>query len=100
MYIVRLSLFCVAALLVNGAYAKDFSDTAGASAKTAEFTVSTPQVRDYRVGTLQDEAGELRQQTSRGLHDDGQWVRISDPAETETGNREPRPADSTPRWVF
>lgn len=94
MYIVRLSLFCAAAFLVNGAYAKDFSNAAGASAKTAEFTVSTPQVRDYRV------AGELRQQSAPSTRDDGQWLRISDPGETDIANREPRPADNSPRWVF
>ena len=32
--------------------------------------------------------------------DDAQWLRISDEGETATANREPRPANSTPRWVF
>ncbi|TRO21845.1 hypothetical protein EQ828_14620, partial [Ectopseudomonas mendocina] len=54
MNIVRVSLFCVAALLVNGAYAKDFSGSAGAIAKTAEFTLSNSPVWESRVAAQQD----------------------------------------------
>lgn len=100
MYLVRLSLFCAAALLVNGAYANDFSDASGASARTAELTVATPQVRDYRVGAMQDKAGELRQPSARRAGDDAQWVRIADQGKAASAKRELRPADNTPRWVF
>ncbi|TRO10155.1 hypothetical protein EQ829_21920, partial [Ectopseudomonas mendocina] len=34
------------------------------------------------------------------IGDDAQWLRISDDGETGTANRKPRPANSTPRWVF
>ncbi|TRO18531.1 hypothetical protein EQ836_08875, partial [Ectopseudomonas mendocina] len=59
MNIVRVSLFCVAALLVNGAYAKDFSGSAGAIAKTAEFTLSNSPVWESRVAAQQDGSAEL-----------------------------------------
>jgi hypothetical protein len=100
MHTVRLSLFCAAALLVNGAYATDFTGSAGAGAKTAELTVSTSLVSDTRTSALLEGFGELRQQASRAAREDGQWLRISDQGETDTATREPRPADSTPRWVF
>ncbi|ARS46976.1 MULTISPECIES: hypothetical protein [Pseudomonadaceae] len=95
MYLVRLSLFCVATLLVNGAYANDFIGSAGASARTADLTVSNAQSRE----SASAEQRELSQSSgSRRAQDDAQWLRISD--ETDTANREPRPAVSTPRWVF
>lgn len=100
MNIIRLSLFCVAALLVNGAYAKDFSGSADAIAKTAEFTLSNSPVWESRTGMPQEGPAELSQQTIRSVDDDAQWLRISDEGETGTANREPRPATSTPRWVF
>ncbi|RRV25075.1 hypothetical protein EGJ23_16800 [Pseudomonas sp. o96-267] len=103
MNIVRVSLFCVAALLVNGAYAKDFSGSAGAIAKTAEFTLSNSPVWESRVAAQQDGSAELSAQPTRAvgaIGDDAQWLRISDDGETGTANREPRPANSTPRWVF
>jgi hypothetical protein len=103
MNIVRLSLFCVAALLVNGAYAKDFTGSAGATAKTAEFTTSNSPVWESRVGARQDGSAELRSQPTRAvgaIGDDAQWLRISDDGDTDTANREPRPANSTQRWVF
>ncbi|MDU9408782.1 hypothetical protein RTH74_14365 [Pseudomonas sp. zfem001] len=103
MNIVRVSLFCVAALLVNGAYAKDFSGSAGAIAKTAEFTLSNSPVWESRVAAQQDGLAELPAQPTRAvgaIGDDAQWLRISDDGETGTANREPRPANSTPRWVF
>ncbi|MFV9682177.1 hypothetical protein ACNFD4_05710 [Pseudomonas sp. NY15367] len=100
MHIVRLSLFCVAALLVNGAYAKDFSGSAGAIAKTAEFTLSNSPVWESRVGAQQDGSAELRKQSVHSVGDDAKWLRISDDGATDTANREPRPANSTPRWVF
>ena len=103
MNIVRVSLFCVAAWLVNGAYAKDFSDSAGAIAKTAEFTLSNSPVWESRVAAQQEGSAELRTQPTRtvgAVGDDAQWVRIADEGDTDTANREPRPANSTPRWVF
>lgn len=103
MNIVRVSLFCVAALLVNGAYAKDFSDSAGAVAKTAELTLSNASMRQSRVAAQQEGFAELRTQPTRAvgaIGDDAQWVRISDEGDSDTANREPRPANSTPRWVF
>lgn len=100
MNIFRLSLFCVAALLVNGAYAKDFTGSAGAIAKTAEFTISNSPVWESRVGTQQGGAAELRKQSAHSVGDDANWLRISDDGDTGTANREPRAANSTPRWVF
>jgi hypothetical protein len=100
MYIVRLSLFCAAALLVNGAYAKDFSGSAGAIATTAEFTLSNSPVWESRVGAQQDGSIELRRQSSLGVGDDAKWLRISEDGDIDTANHEPRPANSTPRWVF
>lgn len=103
MNIVRMSLFCVAALLVNGAYAKDFTGSAGAIAKTAELTLTNSPVWESRVGVLQEGSAELRTQPTRAvgtIGDDAQWLRISDDGDTGTANREPRPANSTPRWVF
>ena len=103
MNIVRVSLFCVAALLVNGAYAKDFSGSAGAVAKTAEFTLSNSPVWKSRVAAQQKGSSELREQPARtvgAVGDDTQWLRISDEGDTDTANHEPRPANSTPRWVF
>ncbi|WAJ37777.1 hypothetical protein OU800_00685 [Pseudomonas sp. GOM7] len=100
MYLVRLSLFCAAACLINGAYAKDFSDALGASAKTAEFTVATPQVRDYRVGAMQGDTAELKRQAAQGIGDDARWLRISDQRGSAVVKREPRPVSSGPRWVF
>lgn len=102
MNIVRVSLFCVAALLVNGAYAKDFSGAAGAVAKTAEFTLSNSPVWESRIAQ-QKGSTKLREQPTRAVGavgDDAQWLRISDEGDTDTANREPRPANSTPRWVF
>ena len=60
MNIVRVSLFCVAALLVNGAYAKDFSGSAGAVAKTAEFTLSNSPVWQSRAAAQQEGSAEDR----------------------------------------
>lgn len=100
MYLVRLSLFCAAACLINGAYAKDFSDALGASARTAEFTVAAPQVRDYRVGAMQGDAAELGRQAVHGIGDDARWLRISDQGNNALAKREPRPVASGPRWVF
>ncbi|MDG9928127.1 MULTISPECIES: hypothetical protein [Pseudomonas] len=100
MHTVRLSLFCAAALLVNGAYATDLTGSAGAAAKTAELTVSTSMVSDTRTSALLEGFGELRRQASRAAREDGQWLRISDQGETDTATRQPSPADSTPRWVF
>lgn len=103
MNIVRVSLFCVAALLVNGAYAKDFSGSSGAVAKTAEFTLSNSPVWQSRAAAQQEGSAELRAQPSRAvgaIGDDAQWLRISNEGDTDTANREPRPANSTPRWVF
>lgn len=103
MNIVRVSLFCVAALLVNGAYAKDFSGSAGAVAKTAEFTLSNSPVWQSRAAARQEGSAELRTQPTRAvgaIGDDAQWLRISNEGDTDTANREPRPANSTPRWVF
>ncbi len=103
MNIVRVSLFCVAALLVNGAYGKDFSDSAGAIAKTAELTLSNSSLWESRVAAQQEGSAELHAKPSRAvgaIGDDAQWVRISDEGDTDTANREPRPANSTPRWVF
>lgn len=100
MNIVRLSLFCLATLLVNGAYAKDFSGSVGAVAKTAEFSISNSPVWESRVGTRHDGSAELRKQPTRAVRDDAQWLRISDEGDSETANREPRPASSAPRWVF
>ncbi|WP_313116407.1 hypothetical protein [Ectopseudomonas guguanensis] len=97
MYIIRLSLFCVAALLVNGAYAKDFSDSSGASAKTAELTLSNSSLRESRVAVQPNGAAESSQQGSRSLGDDAQWLRISNEGDAAIANRE-RPG--TPRWVF
>jgi len=100
---VRVSLFCVAALLVNGAYAKDFSSSAGAVAKTAELTLSNSPVWESRVAAQQESSAELRTQPTRAvgaIGDDAQWLRVSDEGDTDTANREPRPANSTPRWVF
>lgn len=98
MHTVRLSLFCAAALLVNGAYANDFAGSADATAKTADFVITASQPGEVRVGAQLEGLGELRQQASRSARDNGQWLRISD--EGDTANREPRPADNTPRWVF
>lgn len=99
MYIIRLSLFCVAALLVHGAYAKDFSDSSGASAKTAELTLSNSSLRESRVAVQPNGAAESSQQGSRSLGDDAQWLRISNEGDAAIANRE-RPANGTPRWVF
>jgi hypothetical protein len=99
MYIIRLSLFCVAALLVNGAYAKDFSDSSGASAKTAELALSNSSLRESRVAVQPNGAAESSQQGSRSLGDDAQWLRISNEGDAAIANRE-RPANGTPRWVF
>lgn len=100
MYIARLSLFCAAAWLINGAYAKDLADSTGANARIAELTVAPQQVRDYRVGAMQDKTGELRQPDALDAGNDAQWVRIADQGKTTTAKREPRPADKTLRWVF
>ena len=99
MYIIRLSLFCVAALLVNGAYAKDFSDSSGASAKTAELTLSNSSLRESRVAVQPNGVAASSQQGSRSLGDDAQWLRISNEGDAAIANRE-RPANGTPRWVF
>ncbi|WP_252272161.1 hypothetical protein [Pseudomonas subflava] len=103
MHTVHLSLFCAAALLVNGAYATEFTGSAGAAAKTAELTVPAVQVGQAQDATsLLDLDGyaELRRQASRAAREDGRWVRISDQGDTDTAARQPRPSDSTPRWVF
>ncbi|MGG2398511.1 hypothetical protein ACJRW5_16370 [Pseudomonas sp. SH1-B] len=100
MNLVRLSLFCVAALLVNGAYANDFTGSAGAVARTAELTLSNSQAWESRVGAHLQGAGSVRQPATRRAEDDGQWLRIADEGQTATANREPRPATGTPRWVF
>lgn len=99
MYTVRMSLFCITALLVNGAYATDFAGSTGAVARTAELTV--PSAHAWAYGsTLRSEAtGSLSQPASRGADDDGQWLRTASEGKTTTGDREPRPT-STPRWVF
>ncbi len=99
MYIIRLSLFCVAALLVNGAYAKDFSDSSGASARTAELTLSNSSLRESRVAVQPNGVAASSQQGSRSLGDDAQWLRISNEGDAAIANRE-RPANGTPRWVF
>jgi hypothetical protein len=101
--VVRLSLFCVAALLVNGAYAKDFTGSAGASAKTAEFTISNSPVWESRVAVRQQGDIAQRSQPTRAvgaIGDDAQWLRISDDGGAVPASREPRPANNTPRWVF
>ncbi len=102
MHTVHLSLFCAAALLVNGAYATEFTGSAGASAKTADLTVatSTSMTSESRDAAMLQGFGELRRQASRAAREDGQWLRISDQGETDTAIRQPRPADSTARWVF
>lgn len=99
MYIVRLSLFCVAALLVNGAYATDFTGSAGASVKTAELTLSNAPQWQARVGARLDGSTELRKQRVRGVGEDANWLRISNDLDSNA-SAEPRPANTTPRWVF
>lgn len=99
MYIVRLSLFCIAALLVNGAYATDFIGSAGATAKTAELTLSNAPQWETRVGVWQDGSTELRRQRVRGVGEDANWLRISNGVDNNA-SAEPRPANTTPRWVF
>jgi hypothetical protein len=91
MYIIRLSLFCVSAFLVGGVYANDFSDSADAVAKTAEFSFSNSPMWESRAD-LQPNVGTIG--------DDAQWLRISDEGGADGANRESRPANSTPRWVF
>ena len=99
MHTVQLSLFCAAALLVNGAYATDFADAAGASVKTAEMTlqVSTDEARSSSA--LLQRLGEIRQQASREARHDGHWLRIAD-EQTDTAIRQPRGPEHQPRWVF
>ncbi|WP_161864117.1 MULTISPECIES: hypothetical protein [Pseudomonas] len=99
MNIFRLSLFCVAASLVNGAYAKDFTGSAGATAKTAEFTIANTPVWESRVATQPAGSVELRKRGVHSVGDEANWLRISDDGDTDTANRE-RPANTTPRWVF
>lgn len=56
-----------------------------------------------RAAAQQEGSAELRAQPSRAvgaIGDDAQWLRISNEGDTDTANREPRPANSTPRWVF
>lgn len=98
MYIVRLSLFCVAALLVNGAYATDFTGSAGASVKTAELTLSNAPWQ-ARVGVRQDGSTALRKQSVHSVGEEAKWLRISNDLYSNA-NAEPRPANTTPRWVF
>lgn len=100
MYIVRLSLFCVAALLVNGAYATDFTGSAGASVKTAELTLSNAPQWETRVGARLDGSTALRsKQSVHSVGEEAKWLRISNDLDSNA-NAEPRPANTTPRWVF
>lgn len=99
MYIVRLSLFCIAALLVNGAYATDFTGSAGATAKTAELILSNAPQWETRVGARLDGSTELRKQRVHGVGEDANWLRISNDVDSNA-SAEPRPANTTPRWVF
>lgn len=102
MHTVRLSLFCTAALLVNGAYANEFSGSAGASIHTTEFVVPSHQAADAHIGSFAAGAGELQLETASPVRaaDDSQWLRVSEPGDTDTANRASRPAGDTPRWVF
>ena len=103
MNIVRVSLFCLAALLVNGASAKAFSRSAGATVRTAELTLSDSPLWASHAAVQQTGSAELHEQAAHvvgATGDDAQWVRIASEGETDTANREPRPANSTPRWVF
>lgn len=97
MHTMRLSLFCAAALLTSGVYASDFSDSAGASAKTADLILSPVQAGGAYVSAEQYAVREPRQQS--GL-DDSRWVRVSSQGQSRDASREPRLADKTPRWVF
>ncbi|WP_043312101.1 hypothetical protein [Pseudomonas sp. ML96] len=100
MHTVHLSLFCAAALLVNGAYAKDFANTAGAGAKTAEMTLQSTTVQgDRGQSALLEHFGEIRRQAARNAREDGRWLRIADD-ETDTAVRQPQPLERQPRWVF
>lgn len=99
MYIVRMSLFCITALLVNGAYATDFTGSAGAMARTAELTVPSAQAWTSGSAVRSEAPGSLRQPAARSTEDDGQWLRTASDGKTAIANREPRPA-SSPRWVF
>ena len=94
---IRLGLFCAAALLASGGYANDFSDSAGASAKTAEFILSPEQDNGAQVSAQQHAAQERRQQAAL---EDSRWVRVSDQGQSGYASREPRLADKSPRWVF
>ena len=77
MHTVHLSLFCAAALLVNGAYATEFTGSAGAAAKTAEMTVPAAQVGQAQDATsLLDGYAELRRQASRAAREDGRWFYV------------------------
>jgi hypothetical protein len=103
MYIIRLSLFCVSAFLVGGVYANDFSDSADAVAKTAEFSFSNSPMWESRADLQPNGSAEARTQPARAvgtIGDDAQWLRISDEGGADGANRESRPANSTPRWVF
>jgi hypothetical protein len=97
MHTIRLSLFCAAALLASGVYANDFSDSAGASAKTADLILSPAQDNGARVSAQQQAAHERRQQAN---FEDSRWVRVSGQGQNGYASREPRLADKTPRWVF
>ncbi|MDD0844958.1 hypothetical protein [Pseudomonas sp. Gutcm_11s] len=99
MHTVHLSLFCAAALLVNGAYAKDFADTAGASAKTAEMTLQSTVEEARGSSALLQQFGEIRRQAAEGARQDGRWLRIADD-ETDTAVRQPQTLERQPRWVF
>lgn len=97
MHTIGLSLFCAAALLTSGVYASDFSDSAGASAKTADLILSPTQDNGARVSAQPPAAAERRQPANL---EDSRWVRVSSEGQSRDASREPRFADKSPRWVF